>query len=119
MKDEKKIFPLLTGTSIQPPLSRSEIDGMWRVVRAGIHKRKSKTPFYLALGVAATILITAGVLIFMPGEPTSMPNFSVAELHPAEDAPFIEEWEGTPSLIYEGEHDTVKVAFIVDQSITW
>lgn len=119
MKD-KPLFPTLSGTHVQPPLSAEEMDRMWHVVRNEIRKPQKKGKYWMIASLAATVLILIGLAVTIPRSRVEPPiHLASSPTTAVEPPPFIEEWEGTPSLMYEGEHDTVKVAFIVDQSVTW
>ncbi|HPR65459.1 MAG TPA: hypothetical protein PK014_14740 [Thermoanaerobaculia bacterium] len=121
--NDKPLFPQLRGAPHQPPLSPEELDGMWYAVRSGIRKPKHRRFPFLAAGIAASLLIMIALTFVIKGpstpeEPVAVEASILSETI-TDVPPMIEDWDGTPSFTYEGEHNAVKVAFIVDQSVAW
>lgn len=112
-----KIFEELKGKNVIPSLTQREKEEIWNSLKGKLYQKKRKVfHFYRILALAAIIILFFGIglLVNFKGEKETPVIISQND-----SIPMIEQWEGSPELIYETQVQDIRVAFVVDSNIEW
>jgi hypothetical protein len=121
MDKQEKLFPNLSGTRIDEPLSAVEMEGLWDSVHRAIHRRKRARWPRVLYAAAAAVVLSLGLWAVQDRYAAKPPTFTMAGIVPesTEPPPMIAPGDGNPAMIYESESHGVKIAFVVDKSLKW